>query len=202
MGAIHTHSDNVASAPPPEANSFNENPSAFRAVRHQIVRPLEAHLGRAQIPRGARQGHARDKAELRRERRGTGIYHENAGVQVARWRDPGSPPAASAGGLFICDNPHAAGVASRRATTRLLVGRIDGPQSNDAPALMRAVRSGDGVQKSDCAAAIAALVSGEGAKTNRMIMSAESASTMRATGVGRSNAGAGSSKYISLTILK
>ena len=56
--------------------------------------------------------------------------------------------------------------------------------SNEAPALMRAIRPRGGGQKSDCAAAIAALVSGEGANTNRRITRAESARTMRATGVG------------------
>ena len=91
--------------------------------------------------------------------------------------------------------------ASARRRASSLVESI-GAESNDAPASMRAVQPGGGGQKSDCAAAIAALVIGEGANTNRMIMSAESASTMRATGVGRSNAGAGSSKYISLTILR
>ncbi len=125
-----------------------------------------------------------------------------AGVQVASRRDPGSAAAASARDLFFSDDPHAVGVAGQRAATRLLVGRIDGAQSNDAPALMRAVQRGDGGQKSDCAAAIAALVIGDGANTNRMIASAETASTMRATAPGRSNAGAGSSKYMSFTILR
>src|ERR1700735_1522843 len=161
-------------------------------MRHQSVRPFEANIGRAKVPRSPRQRHTRDKAELRRDRRRTGIDHEGAGVQVASRRDPGAAAATPAGSLLVCDNPHAAGVAGQRAATRLFVGRIDGAQSNDAPVMMRAVRSGDGVQKSDCAAAMAALVSGEGANTNRMIMSAESASTMRATGGGWSKAGGGS----------
>ena len=202
MRAIHADPDHAGGPPPPEANAFDEDPRAFRASTHEIVRPFEANVSRSKIPRGARQGHARDEAELRRDRRGTGIDHEAAGVQVTARREPDPATAAPAGGLLVRDNPHAAGVAGQRAATRLFVGRIDGAQSNDAPVMMRAVRSGDGVQKSDCAAAMAALVSGEGANTNRMIMSAESASTMRATGVGRSNAGAGSSKYISLTILR
>ena len=202
MGAIHADPDHAGGPPAPKANPFDEDPGAFRAVRHQIIRPFEADFGRAEILRGARQGHAGDEAELRRDRGRTGIDHEGAGVQVALRRDPGPATAASARGLFVGDDPQAVGVAGQRAAARLLVGRIDGAESNDAPASMRAVQPGSGGQKSDCAAAIAALVIGEGANTNRMIMSAESASTMRATGPGRSNAGAGSSKYISLTILR
>ena len=121
-------------------------------------------------------------------------------MQVALRRDPGPATAASACRLFVGNDPKAVGGTGERAAARLLVGRIDGAESNDAPASMRAVQpQGDG-QKSDCAAAIAALVIGEGRNTNRIIMSAESASTMRTTGLGRSNAGAGSSKYINLTI--
>ena len=157
---------------------------------------------RAEVSCGARQGHAGDEAKLRRDRWRTGIDHEGAGVKVALGRDPGPAAAASARGLLVGDDPQSVAVAGQRAAARLLVSRIDGAESNDAPASMSAVQPGGGGQKSDCAAAIAALVIGDGANTNRMIMSAESASTMRATGPGRSNAGAGSSKYISLTILR
>src|ERR1700677_4358594 len=123
-------------------------------------------------------------------------------MQVAPRRNPGPASAPSACGLFVRDDPQPVGVANQRAAARLLVGRIDGAETNDAPASVRAVQPGGGGQKSDCAAAIAAFVIGDGANTNRMIASAETASTMRATGPERSNAGAGSSKYMSLTILK
>ena len=157
-------------------------------------------MGRAKIPCGAHQGHAGDEPELRRDRTRAWIQDEGAGVQVAPRRDPASATAPSARSLFLSDDPQSVGAAGQRAAARLLVGRIDGAQTNDAPAY--AVQPGGGGQKSDCAAAIAAFVIGDGANTNKMIASAETASTMRATGLGRSNAGAGSSKYISLTILR
>ena len=202
MRAIHADPYDAGGPPASKAKAFNEDPGAFRAVRHQIVRPFEADFGHAKIFDGARQRHSGDKAELRRDRARAGIDHEGAGVQVSPRRDPGAAPTASSRRLFFGDDPQAIGVAGQRAAARLLVGRIDGAQSNDAPVSMRAVQPGGGGQKSDCAAAIAALVIGEGANTNRMIASAETASTMRATALGRSNAGAGSSKYISLTILR
>ena len=115
---------------------------------------------------------------------------------------PGAAAAASALGLLVGDDPQAAGVAGDRPAARLFVGRIDRTQANDTPAPMRALKAEGGGQKSDCAAAIAALVIGEGANMNRMIMSAETARTTRATGAEPSKAAAGSSKYISLTILR
>ena len=129
MGAIHTHSDNAGGAPAPKGNSFDKNPSAFRAVRHQIIRPFKADFDRAKILCGARQGNASNEAELRRNRTRAGIDHEAAGVQVAPRRDPATAAAASARSLFIRHNPQAIGVAGQGATARLLVGRIDGAES-------------------------------------------------------------------------
>ena len=202
MRAIHANPYNTSRPPAAETKAFNKNPGAFRSTRHQIVWPFEADIGHAKICDRARQRHSGDEAELRRNRTRAGIDHQGAGVQVAPRRDPGAATAASARGLFVRDDPQSVGVAGQRAAARLLVGRIDGAETNDAPASMRAVQPGGGGQKSDCAAAIAAFVIGDGANTNRMIASAETARTMRATGLGRSNAGAGSSKYMSLTILR
>ena len=181
MRTIHANSHDTRCPPASKTKAFNENPRAFRAMRHQIIRPFEADFGCAEIPRGARKGHAGDEAELRRDRGRAGIDQKSAGVQVALARNPGPATAAPARGLLVGDDPQGR-FAGQRAAARLFVGRIDGAKSNDAPASMRAVQPGSGAQKSDCAAAIAALVIGEGANTNRMIMSAESASTMRATG--------------------
>ena len=202
MRAIHANPHNTGRPTASKTNAFNEDPGAFRAIRHQVVRPFETNFGRAEIPCGAHQGHAGDEPELRRGRTRAWIQDEGAGVQVAPRRDPAPATAPSARSLFLSDDPQPVGVTGQRAAARLLVGRIDGAESNDAPASMRAVQPGGGGQKSDCAAAIAAFVIGDGANTNRRIASAETASTMRATGLGRSNAGAGSSKYISLTILR
>ncbi len=202
MRAVHTDPYDASRPPASETKAFNENPSAFRAVRHEIVRPFEADIGHAEIRDRARQRHSCDKAELRRDSTRTGIDHEGAGVQVAPRRHPDATSTASARRLLFGDDPQAIGVAGQRAATRLFVGRIDGAKTNDAPVSMRAVQPGSGGQKSDCAAAIAAFVIGDGANTNRMIASAETASTIRATALGRSNAATGSSKYISLTILR
>ena len=201
MRAIHANSHDTGRATASKTNAFNEDPGAFRAIRHQVVRPFETNVGRAEIPCGAHQRHAGDEAELRCDRTPAGIQDKGAGVKVAPRRDPGAATAASARGLFVRNDPQPVGVAGRCAAAPLLVGRVDSVQTNDAPASMRAAQP-EGGQKSDCAAAIAASVIGDGANTNRMIVSAETASTMRATGLGRSNAGAGSSKYISLTILR
>ncbi len=201
MRAIHADPRHTGGPATDKANAFDEKAGAFRASTHQIIRPFETRVGRAEIPRGARQRDARNKTELRCDCWRTGIDHQDAGVKVALWRDPGPPTPASSGGLLVGDDPQASRVARMSAAARLLVGGIDRAKSNDAPALLRALQRGGG-QKSDCAAAIAALVIGEGANTNRMIISAETASTMRETAPGRSNAAAGSSKYISLTILK
>jgi hypothetical protein len=202
MRAIDADPDHVGGSPGPEANPFDEDPGAFRASRHQIVRPFETDVGRAEVSSSTRQRHAGDKAELRRHRRRTGIDHEGAGVKVTLGRHPDAATASFPGGLFIGDDPKAAGVAGKRAAARVLVGRIDHNVPNEAPVSMRTIRTRGDDQKSDCAAAIAALVIGEGKNTNKIIMSAESASTIRATGPGWSNAAAGSSKYMSLTILR
>ena len=200
--AIDADPDNIGGPPAPKTNAFNEDAGAFRASRDQIVRPFEADVNRAKVSCGARERHPGDKAQLRSGRRRTGIDHEGAGVQIAYRRDPNAAATTSPRGLLVGYDPKAATVAGKRPAARLFVGRIDRAKSNDAPASMPTVQAdGDG-QKSDCAAAIAALVIGEGANMNRRIMSAETASTMRATGLGRSNAGAGSSKYISFTILR
>ena len=202
MRAIDADPDRIGGAPAGETNPFDQYAAAFDAVQHQIVRPFEAGVGRAGVPCRADQRHAGDKAELGRERGRTRIDHERGGVKVAHWRDPGATAAAPAGCLFAGDDPQAVRFSSKRAAARFLVRRIDHSDSNNAPSSDRIVQPQGGGQKSDCAAAIAALVIGEGKNTNRMIMSADSASTMRATGPGRSNALAGSSKYISLTILR
>ena len=202
MCAIHADPYDTSRPPASKTKAFDEDPSAFRAVRHEIIRPFEADIGHAKICDRTRQRHSGDEAELRRDRTRAGIDHEGAGVQVSLWRDPGAAPTASPRRLLVGYDPQVVRVASQRAAARFFVGRIDGAKTNDPPASMRAVQPGDGGQKSDCAAAIAALVIGEGANTNRMIASADSARTMRATGVGGSKAGAGSSKYISLTILR
>ena len=200
MRAIDADPDHVGGPPASKANAFDEDAGAFRASRHQIVRPFEADVGRAEVVCGPRQRHAGDEAELRRGRRRTGIDHEGAGVKIALRRDPNTAATASPRGLLVGDDPQPAGLAGERPAARFLVGRIDRAVSNDAPASKRRVQTGGGDQKSDCAAAIAALVIGEGRNTNRMITSAESASTIRATGPGWSNAAAGSSKYMSFTI--
>ena len=202
MRAIHADPYDTSRPPASEAEAFNEDPSAFRTVRHEIVRPFEADVGHAKICDRARQRHSGDEAELRRDRTRAGIDYEGAGVQISLRRDPGAAPTASPRRLLVGYDPQAIRVAGQHPAAGLLIGRIDGAETNDAPLSRRAVQPGGGGQKSDCAAAIAALVIGEGANTNRMIASAESASTMRATEVGGSNAGAGSSKYMSLTMLR
>ena len=123
-------------------------------------------------------------------------------MKIALKRDPGAAAPAAPGGLLVRNDPHAARIACQRAAARLLVGRVDGVELNDAPRGERVVQALSGGQKSDCAAAIAASVIGDGRNTNRMMASAETASTMRVTGSARSNALAGSSKYISFTILR
>ena len=80
MRTIHANPHDTRCPPASKTKAFNENPRAFRAARHQIVRPFEADFGRAEIPRGARQGHAGDEAELRRDRGRAGIDQQSAGV--------------------------------------------------------------------------------------------------------------------------
>ena len=200
--AIDANPDSIGGPPAPKANALNEDAGGFRASRDEIVRPFEANVNRAKVSCGARKRHSGDEAQLRSDRWRTGVDHKGASVQVAERRDPNAAATAPPRGLLVGCDPKAAGIAGERPAARLFVGRIDRAKLNDAPASTPSVQAdGDG-QKSDCAAAIAALVIGEGANANRRIMSAETASTMRATGLGRSNAGAGSSKYISFTILR
>jgi hypothetical protein len=46
MGAIHTNPDHTGGPPVPEANPFHEDPCAFRAAKHQIIRPFDADFRR------------------------------------------------------------------------------------------------------------------------------------------------------------
>src|SRR5690348_13042334 len=146
MGAVDANPDDAGGLAGREADAFDEDPGAFRASRHQIVRPLEADAGRAEILCGARQRDARDEAKLGGLPRRTGIDHESAGVKIALRRGPGPAAAASPGGLLAGDDPEAPGVASEGAAARLFVRRIDRAHSNDAPASKRCVLAGDGAQ--------------------------------------------------------
>ena len=188
-------------AVPRERHAFDEDPGAFDAVSE--MRSF-GHLRRASAaPMSfgrAGERDAGDEAELRRDRRRTRIDQQCAGVEIALGRDPGSSAPASPGGLFAGDDPQTPRIAGKSATARLIAGRIDRVEMDDAPGRRRAERRLARAQNRDCAAAIAALVSGDGANTKMMISSAETASTLRATTPGRSNALAGSSKYISLTM--
>ena len=83
MRAIDADPHRIRGAPAGEANPFDEDAGAFGAVQHKIVRPFEAGVGRAGIACSARQRHAGDEAELRRERGGTRINQERGGVKVA-----------------------------------------------------------------------------------------------------------------------
>src|SRR5262245_50744910 len=105
MRAIDADSDNAGGPTTGEADTLNEDSSAFRASRHQIIWPLEADVGCAEVLCRARQRHAGDETELSRLRRRTGIDHEGAGVKVALPRDPGPAAAAPPRGLFIGDDP-------------------------------------------------------------------------------------------------
>ena len=182
-----------------ERHAFDEKPGAFDASRDEVVRPFEASF-RADIFGRAGDRDACNEAELRRDRRRTRFHQQCAGVEIALGRDPGSSPPASPGALFAGDDPQTPRIAGESATARLIAGRIDRVEMDDAPGRRRAERRLARAQNRDCAAAIAALVSGDGANTKIMISSAETASTLRATTPGRSNALAGSSKYISLTM--
>ena len=68
MRAIHADSHDASASARSKTKALNENPGAFRATKHQIIRPFETDVGRAEIRRGARQRHPGDEAELRRDR--------------------------------------------------------------------------------------------------------------------------------------
>src|SRR4029077_10853707 len=129
MRAIHADPRDTGRPTASKTNAFNEDPGAFRAIRHQVVRPFETNFGRAEIPCGAHQGHAGDEAELRRDRTRAWIQDEGAGVQVAPRRAPAPAPAPSARSLFLSDDPQPVGVAGQRAAARLLGGRIEDRKS-------------------------------------------------------------------------
>ena len=126
--AIDANPNRVACAAASEANPFNQDACAFRAVHQQVVRPFEGGVGRPGVHCSARQRHAGDKAELRRERGKTRIDQERAGVEVAPRRHPRPTAASPPGCLLAGDDPQAVRLAGKRAAARLLVGRVDDPE--------------------------------------------------------------------------
>src|SRR5271165_368153 len=194
---IDADADDAGQSPRRKRKTFDQQPRAFRAVVDKIVRPFEPSAGGANIRGGAGERDACDESKLGRFRLRTWIDQQSAGVEIAARRDPGSPAPTAAGVLLAGGDPEAARVARERAAARLLVGGVDRVEPSEPPAGRRGLLR---AQNSVCAAAIAASVSSQGAKTNTMISSAAIACTARATNPWRSNALAGSSKYINLTI--
>ena len=111
MRAVHADSHDASRPSRSKTKAFNENPSTFRATKHQIIWPFETDIGRAEIRRGARQRHSRNEAELRRDRWRTGIDHQGASVKVALRRNPRPSASPSPRGLFFCDDPQAIDIA-------------------------------------------------------------------------------------------
>ena len=189
-----------ATLPVGKRRALEQHAGAFRAADDEVVRPFETRPPRAEVPGRADQGHAGDEAQLRRAGLRARIDQQRARMEIAPGRHPVAAPAAAAGALLARDDPQPAGIAGDGAAARLGVGGVDRVQTVDPPTERRGPPRGGNAQNSVCAAAMAALVKSEGARTKAMMRTAASASTLRATTPGWSNATAGSSKYISLTI--
>ena len=197
--AIDADADDAGEALLGKRRALDQKAGAFRAAGDEIVRPFEARRPRRASSAARASATPATKPSCARHRLRTRVDQQSAGVEIAPRRSPGPTAPAPPGALLIGDDPETSGIAGERAPARLLVGRVRSRRGGRRATRER--RSAPAAsQNRVCAAAIAALVSGEGANTNTMISSAAIASTPRATTPGRSNALAGSSKYISLTM--
>src|SRR5208337_2787709 len=198
--AVDADADDAGEPHVGKARALDQEACAFRAGADEIVRPFETRHRGADVFRRARQRNARHEAELRRRLLRTRVDHQRAGVEVASGRRPDPTAPAPPGALLFGDDPKTPGIAGEGAAAGLIVSRVDRAEADDPPAGPHAVGFRRRAQNSVCAAAIAASVSSEGANTNAMISRAATPSTPRATRSGRSNALAGSSKYMSFTM--
>ena len=200
VAAIDPDPDDAGKPTIGKRRALEQQAGAFGAADDEIVRPFETRPPRAEVPGRPDEGHAGDEAQLRRAGLRARIDQQRARMEIAPRRHPAAASAAAAGALLACDDPQPAGIARDGAAARLGIGRVDRVETVDPPSERRGSPRGGNAQNSVCAAAMAALVKSEGARTKAMMRTAAKASTLRATTPGRSNATAGSSKYISLTI--
>ena len=164
-------------------------------------------MGGDQAPQRLDRGDAGDEAKLRRPLGRHSVAENEACMEIAGGGDPlpASPPAPPA--LSTGDDPQRTALAlPEHAPPRFVIRRIQLVECDEAHALglrllseREPARAG---QNSDFAAALAAVISGAGysQKTSRKIV--ETAKIARGASGAGSKAGAGSSKYIVLTMRK
>ena len=164
--AVDADADDAGEPAVGRRHALGEQAGDLGPAPHQVVRPFQAEADAAEVFDRLGERDAGDEADLRRERRRTGIDDERAGVEIARRRAPEAALAAAPVGLLLGDDPQPARVAGERRAARFVVGRADAREPGDPPAGEQRLGVDlkiDCVQNSDFAAAIAASVSGAGA---------------------------------------
>jgi hypothetical protein len=116
-------------------------------------------------------------------------------IEIARLGNPAAAKATPTRRLAIGGDPQRPALAPRRAAMRLSIGRIDRLEMDDAHRRWRVRR-----QNSDAAAAAAKLTTGWAMMTNSKVKAPERIMIVRTSAVAGSKAGAGSSKYMILTM--
>src|SRR5262249_35931034 len=139
--------------------------------------------------------------ELRRAIGPTRIGQQQGREQVAGPRDPFTAAAAAAGALGHRSDPQRAALAMARQRQRFRVGRSDGFVGDMPNPGTRRSRV-DIHQNKDLAAAAAASTSGPGNTKNRRLARPMTPSTAFNSPRIGSKAGAGSTKYMTLTMAR
>ena len=180
----------------PQTPALQQDAGELRPIDQQIVRPFEPRLD-AEIGDRAPCRQPRDEAELRAIRDRAGIDQQRAAIKIAARRFPDAAVTPPARRLFLSDDPEPAGVAAERPATRLLAGAVERVMTLDAPTVEREPPD---AQNRLLAAAAAAATRLAGASVPRITSSEAAPSTRRGALTPLSKAGAGSSKYMILTM--
>jgi hypothetical protein len=135
--AIHPDTDHDGQAAARADLALDQNTSALLAGQQQIVRPFEPQLLRQR--HGFRhdrvaQRQDRDKGEFRRALERRRIAQQQARIEIARRRVPGTAEPAAAGGFCLRCDPERRAFAAAGTRASLLVGRTDGRQRHEPDA--------------------------------------------------------------------
>ena len=162
--AIDANADDDAEAVARLGLAFDQNSGALLARQQEIVRPFEGERWRKRRRLGndgiaQRQG--RDKGELRRVLVGRRLAQQQARIEIAGGRSPGTVHPAAACGLGHRRDPQRRAFAPLRADAGFLIGRADGGEGFKPNTCLDRYRV-KLHQNRECAAALATPTSGPG----------------------------------------
>ena len=189
---------------------LKQNAGQLRSIDQQIVRPFQLHQMECsgRFVNCVGQSHRCNKRQFTDPVARLRVDQQQAGEEVADGRRPVPPPASPAFRLFSCTNPEIARMSCPRPLKTKRIGGTDAFQLFKEKArrtrrrTFREIPCHDSRQNSDCAAALAAFTTCPGASQNRTTNTLDRPSTTRSSIGMASKPSTGSSKNMTLTILR